>query len=75
MLFIDIGNLQQINLLQSNQDTILIVQPVTNASRHITDDSSFLNNDDEVEVSDEDDESIEGYANEETNAENDIDTE
>ena len=43
------------------------------ATRH--DDSSFLNNDDEVEVFDEDDESVEEYADEETNAENDIDTE
>ena len=62
-------------MLRSNQDVIPVVQPVANASRHITNDSSFLNDDDEVELSDEDDESVEEYADEETDAENDIDTE
>ena len=70
-LFVDLGNLQEINLLQRDQDVIPIVQPVTNALRHVTNDSSFLNDDDEVELSDEDDESVEEY----TDAENDIDTE
>ena len=51
------------------------MQPVTNASRHVTDDSSFLNDADEVEISDEYDESIEEYADEGTDAENDIDIE
>ena len=74
-LFVDLGNLQQINLLRSNGDIIPIVQPVPTAPRHVTKDSSFLNDDDEVEVSDEDDESIKGYADEEIDAENDIDTE
>ena len=74
-LFVDLGNLQQINLLRSNQDVIPIMQPVTNASRHVTNDSSFVNEYDEVEVSDEDDESVEEYADEEIDAENDIDTE
>ena len=74
-LFVDLGNLQEINLLRRDQDVIPIVQPVTNALRHVTIDSSFLNDDDEVEVSDEDDESVEEYADEETDAENEIDTE
>ena len=73
-LFVDLGNLQQINLLRSGQDVIPIVQPVTNASRHVTDDSSFLNDDDEVEISDEDDECVEEYTDGETDVENDIDT-
>ncbi|KAL5563440.1 hypothetical protein UlMin_033187 [Ulmus minor] len=51
------------------------VKHLTNASRHVTDDSSFLNDADEVELSDEEDESVEEYADEETDAENDIDTE
>ena len=51
------------------------MQPVTNVPRHVTNDSSFLNNDDEVEVLDEDDESVKEYTDEETDAENDIDTE
>ena len=62
-------------MLRRDQDVIPIVQPVTNASRHVTDDSSFLNNDDEVELSDKDDESVEEYVDEETDAENDIDIE
>ena len=74
-MFVDLGNLQEINLFRSDQYIIPIVQPVTNALRHITDDSSFLNDDDEVELSDEDDESVETYTDEETDAENDIDTE
>jgi len=74
-LFVDLGNLQEINLLRRDQDVIPIVQPVTNASRHITDDSSFVNDADEVELSDEKDESVEEYADEETDAENDIDME
>ncbi|KAL5577584.1 hypothetical protein UlMin_019283 [Ulmus minor] len=51
------------------------VKHLTNASRHVTDDSSFLNDADEVELSDEEDESVEEYADEETDVENDIDTE
>ena len=51
------------------------MQPVTNASWHITNDSSFLNDANEVELSDEEDESVEEYADEETDAKNDIDTE
>ena len=51
------------------------MQPVTNALWHVTDDSSFLNDADEVELSDEEDESVEEYADEETDAENDIETE
>ena len=70
-MFVDLGNLQQINLLQSDRDVIPIVQLVTTALWHVTKDSSFLNDDDEVEVSEEDDESIEEYADEE----NDINTE
>ncbi|KAL5579308.1 hypothetical protein UlMin_011750 [Ulmus minor] len=74
-LFVDLGNLQEINLLWHDQDVIPIMQPVTNASRHVTDDSSFLNDVDEVELFDEEDESVEEYADEETDAENDIDME
>ena len=74
-LFVDLGNLQEINLLRRDQDVIPIVQPVTNASRLVTDDSSFLNDADEVELSDEEDESVEEYADEETDAEIEIDTE
>ena len=46
-LFVDLGNLQQINLLRSNQDVIPIMQPVTNASQRVTDDSYFQNDDDD----------------------------
>ena len=74
-LFVDLGNLQQINFLRSNGDVIPIVQPVSTAPRYVTEDSSFLNDDGEVEVSEEDDESVEEYANEETNTENGVDTE
>ena len=74
-LFVDLGNLQEINLLRRDQDLIPIVQPVTNASRPVTDESSFLNDADEVELSDEEDESVKEYVNEETDAENDIDME
>ncbi|KAL5576253.1 hypothetical protein UlMin_017952 [Ulmus minor] len=74
-LFVDLGNLQEINLLRRDHDVIPIVQPVTNASRPVTDDSSFLNDADEIELSDEEDESVEEYADEETDVENDIDTE
>ena len=73
-LFVDLGNLQEINLLRRDQDVIPIVQPVTNASRLVTDDSSFLNDADEVELSDEEDESIEEYADEETDDKNNVDT-
>lgn len=51
------------------------MQLVTNTLRHVTDDSSFLNNDDEVEHSDEDDESVEVYVDKEIDAANDFDTE
>ena len=68
-LFVDLGNLQQINFLKSNGDVIPIVQPVSTAPQHVTEDSSFLNNDDEVEFSEEDDGSIEEYADEEIDAE------
>ncbi|KAL5559557.1 hypothetical protein UlMin_035768 [Ulmus minor] len=74
-LFVDLGNLQEINLLRRDQDVIPILQPVTNASRPVTDDSSFLNDADEVELYDEEEESVEEYADEETDAENEIDTE
>ena len=75
MLFVDLGNLQQINLLRSDGDVIPIVQPISNAPRHVTEDSSFVNNDYEVEVSEEDDESVEEYAHKGTDVENGIDTE
>ena len=71
-LFVNLGNLQEINLLRRDQDVIPIVQPVTNASRHVTDDSSFLNDADEVELSDKEDESVEEYADEETDEGNDV---
>ena len=75
MLFVDLGNLQQINLLQRDRDVILIVQPFSTPPWHVTKDSSFLNDDDEVKVSEEDDESEKEYAYEETDAENVIDIE
>ena len=73
-LFVDLGNLQEINLLRSDRDVILIKQPVITAPRHVIEDSSFLNDDDEVEAFEEDDESVEEDADEEIDAENDIDT-
>ena len=51
------------------------MQLVTTVPWNVIKDSSFLNNDDELEVSKQDDESIEEYADEEIYAENDIDTE
>ncbi|KAL5579094.1 hypothetical protein UlMin_011536 [Ulmus minor] len=69
--------LSDIDLLQHNSSSnfTLFVDLVTNASRPVTDDSSFLNDADEVELSDEEDESVEEYADEETDAEIEIDTE
>ena len=64
--------LQQITLLRSDRDVIPIVQSVTTALRHVTEDSSFLNDDDEEDVSEEDDETIKEYADEETDDGNDV---
>ena len=58
MLFFDLGNLQQINLLRSDRDVIPIVQPISTSPRHITKESSFLNDDNEVDVAEEDDDSV-----------------
>ena len=75
MLFVDLGNLQQINLHRSDKDVISIVQLVNTALWNVTEDASFLNDDDDVDDYEEDDESVKEYADEETNEENDIDIE
>ena len=59
MLFVDLGNLQQINLHRSDKDVISIAQPVNTALRNVTEDASFLNDDDDMDVYEEDDESVE----------------
>ena len=74
-LFVDLGNLQQINFLRNDRDVIPIVQPINTSSRNVIEDAYFLNDDDEVDAYEEDDESIEEYADEETDDETDIDTE
>ena len=72
-LFVDLGNLEQISMQQTDRDVILTIQPVNTAPRNVTEDVSSLN-DDDVDVNDEDDESVEESANEETDEENDVDT-
>ena len=59
MLFVDLGNLQQINLLRNDRDVILIVKPTNTAPRKITEDASFHNNDDEGDAFEEDEARIE----------------
>ena len=54
-MFVDLGNLPQINLQRNDGDVIPIVQPFTTVSQHVDETASFLNNDDEAEVSEEDD--------------------
>ena len=70
-LFVDLCILKQINLQRSNIDVIPIVQPVNTAPWNVTKYASFLNDDYDVDANDEDDESVEEFADEE----NDIDTE
>ena len=75
-LFVDLGNLPQINLQRNDGDVILIVQPFTTVSQHVNETASFLNDDDEEDVSEEDDETVEESADEETDEGNDaVDTE
>lgn len=62
-------------MLRSDEDVIPIDRPVTTVPRQDTEDSSFLNDDDGVETSEEDDESVQEHTYEETNSENDIDNE
>ena len=45
-LFVDLGNLPQINLQRNDGDVILIVQPFTTVSQHVNETASFLNDDD-----------------------------
>ena len=71
-LFVDLGNLPQINLQRNDGDVIPIVQPFTTVSQHVNETASFLNDDDEEDVSEEDDETVEEYADEETNEGNDV---
>ncbi|KAL5574284.1 hypothetical protein UlMin_023881 [Ulmus minor] len=77
-LFVDLGNLPQINLQRNDGDVIPIVQPFTAVSQHVNETASFLNDDDEEEVfeednvSEEDDETVEEYADEETDEGNDV---
>ncbi|KAL5547444.1 hypothetical protein UlMin_002675 [Ulmus minor] len=71
-LFVDLGNLPQINLQRNDGDVIPIVQPFTAVDETV----SFLNDDDEEDVSEEDDETVEESADEETDEGNDaVDTE
>ncbi|KAL5572352.1 hypothetical protein UlMin_021949 [Ulmus minor] len=75
-LFVDLGNLPQINLQRNDRDVIPIVQPFTTVSQHVNETASFLNDDEEEDVSEEDDETVEESADEETNEGNDaVDTE
>ena len=75
-LFVDLGNLPQINLQRNDGDVIPIVQPFTAVSQHVNETVSFLNDDDEEDVSEEDDETVEESADEETDEGNDaVDTE
>ena len=71
-LFVDLGNLPQINLQRNDGDVIPIVQPFTTVSQHVNETASFLNDDDEEDVSEEDDETVEEYADEETDEGNDV---
>ncbi|KAL5573640.1 hypothetical protein UlMin_023237 [Ulmus minor] len=75
-LFVDLGNLPQINLQRNDGDVIPIVQPFTAVSQHVNETVSFLNDDDEEDISEEDDETIEESVDEETDEGNDaVDTE
>ncbi|KAL5566711.1 hypothetical protein UlMin_029875 [Ulmus minor] len=75
-LFVDLGNLPQINLQRNDGDVIPIVQPFTAVSQHVNETVSFLNDDDEEDVSEEDDETVEESADEEIDEGNDdVDTE
>ena len=38
MLFVDLGNLQQINFLQNDRDVVPIMQPVNTTPRNVTED-------------------------------------
>ncbi|KAL5538476.1 hypothetical protein UlMin_035499 [Ulmus minor] len=71
-LFVDLGNLPQINLQRNNGDVIPIVQPFTTVSQHVNETVSFLNDDDEEDVSEEDYETVEESADEETDEGNDV---
>ncbi|KAL5541510.1 hypothetical protein UlMin_009220 [Ulmus minor] len=71
-LFVDLGNLPQINLQRNDGDVIPIVQPFTTVSQHVNETASFLNDDDEEDVSEEDDETVEESADEETDEGNDV---
>ena len=73
-LFVDLGNLPQINLQRNDRDVIPIVQPFMTAPRNVNESGSFLNDDDEDDVSEEDDEAVAEYVDEETNDETDLDT-
>ena len=71
-LFVDLGNLPQINLQRNDGDVIPIVQPFPTVSQHVNETAYFLNDNDEDDVSEEDDETVEEYANEKTDEGNDI---
>ena len=73
-MFVDLGNLPQINLQRNDGDVIPIVQPFTTAPQNVNEFASFLNNDDEEDVSEENDETVVVYTDEETDDGNDIDT-
>ena len=62
-------------MLRNDEDVIPIDRPVTIVPWQDTEDSSFLNDDDAVETSEEDDESVQEHTDEETDFENDIDSE
>ena len=70
-LFVDLGNLPQINLQRNDGDVIPIVQPFTTVSQHVNETASFLNDDDEDDVSEEDNETVEESADEEIDEGND----
>ena len=74
-LFVDLLDLQQINLHRNDRDILLIVQLVNTAPQNVSEDTSFLNDDDDENAYEEDDESEEDYSDEETDEENHLDTE
>ena len=72
-MFVDLGNLQQITLQQTNENVIQAQQPVNTASCNVSEDISFVNDDNDVDANDVDDDTLEEYIDEEIDDEIDDD--
>ncbi len=72
-MFVNLGNLEQITLQQSNGNVIQVQQPANTASRNVNEDAFFINDDDDVDANGVDDDTLEEYLDEETDDESDDD--